>query len=74
MMPNMFYQQWEIERTHTIAEQRLADRRRGEAAAAVSGSLRRLRLRMQRPAVPSGVAGHVPARAHADVAACNAQV
>jgi hypothetical protein len=68
MMPYVFYQQWEIERTHTLAEQRAADRRRGEVAAAVSGPLRRLRLHIQRPTAPSSLAGHLPAPAHAGAA------
>jgi hypothetical protein len=66
MMPNMLYQQWEIERTHTLTEQRAADRRRGEIAAAVSGSLRRirrLRLRVRYPVAPSPVT--TPARVNA---------
>jgi hypothetical protein len=74
MMPSMYYRQWEIERTHTVAEQRAADRRRGEAAAATSGALRRLRLAIQRPAASSRVTGHVHAPAHARVAACNTEV
>ncbi len=66
MMPYQSYRQWEIERTHTVAEQRGADRRRGEAAAAVSGSLRsvrRLRLRWQRlpaPYLPGGTTPRTP--------------
>jgi hypothetical protein len=87
MMPYQSYQQWAIERPLTLAEQRYADQRRGEAVAAVSGSLRRLRLRFQRPAAPylpagttprtargTQVAGHVPARAHVRAAACNTEV
>jgi hypothetical protein len=74
MMPYQGYQQWAIERSLTLAEQRAADRRRGEAVAAMSGSLRRLRLRLQRPAAPSSLIGHVPPRAHARVAACNTEV
>jgi hypothetical protein len=74
MMPYVSYQQWEIERTHTLAEQRAASRRRGEVAAAVSGSLRRLRLRIQRPVAPSSTVGYLPARACAGAVACNTEV
>jgi hypothetical protein len=73
-MPNMYYRQWEIERTHTVAEQRAADRRRGEAAAARSGALRRLRLRIQRLAASSQATGHVRVRANGRVAAYDAEV
>jgi hypothetical protein len=77
MMPNVFYQQWEIERTHTLAEQRAADRRRGEAAAAVSGSVRRLqrlRLRIRYPAAPLRAASQAPGRPRASAVACNTEV
>ena len=74
MMPNMFYQQWEIERTRSLAEQRAADRRRGEDAAAMSRSPHRLRLRIRRPAPRPQVACRVQAPAHARVATCNAEV
>jgi hypothetical protein len=76
MMPYQGYQQWAIERGLTLAEQRAADRRRGEAAAAVSGSvrrLRRLRLRVRYPAAPLQAASHAPGRARASAVACNTE-
>jgi hypothetical protein len=77
MMPYQGYQQWAIERSLTLAEQRAADRRRGEAAAAMAGSLRRfrrLRLRVERPVAPPSLAGHLHARPHATAVACNTEV
>jgi hypothetical protein len=61
MMPYQSYQQWAIERSLTLTEQRAADRRRGEAAASVSRSLRRLRPRVRRPAAYPAVHVHAPA-------------
>ncbi len=78
MMPYHSYQQWEIERAHTLAEQRAADRRRGEAIAAMSGSIRRLRrlrlrLHVQRPITPPAVVDRVPPRARAAGAPCTTE-
>jgi hypothetical protein len=62
MMPYQSYQQWAAERTLTLSEQRADARRRGEAAASISRSLRRLRrlrLHVQRPIIPPAeLAGH----------------
>jgi hypothetical protein len=77
MMPYQSYQQWAIERTLTLAEQRADARRRGEAAASISRSLRRLRrlrLHGQRPITPPYLASHVPARLRATAEACNTEV
>jgi hypothetical protein len=66
MMPYQSYQLWAAERTLTPAERRVADRHRGEVAAAVSRSLRRLRrlrLHVQSPITPPYLGSHAPARA-----------
>jgi hypothetical protein len=77
MMPYQSYQQWAVERSLTLSEQRAADRRRGEAAASISGSLRRLRglrLHLQRPITPPYLASHVRPTARTAAAACNTEV
>lgn len=77
MMPYQSYQQWAAERTLTLSEQRAADRRRGEAAASISGSLRRLRrlrLHARRPITPPYLPSQVPTRVRATAAACNTEV
>lgn len=42
MMPYQSYQLWQTERTKTVAEQRAADVRAGEVAAAMSRSFRQV--------------------------------
>jgi hypothetical protein len=77
MMPYQSYQQWAAERTLTLSERRAAERRRGEAAASISGSLRRLRrlrLHVHRPITPPYLASHVPARVRSAAGTCNTEV
>jgi hypothetical protein len=66
MMPCQSYQLWEVERPKSAAEQRAADARRGELAAAMAGTISAacawIRGVVQRPARDPAPPNRAPSR------------
>ncbi len=69
-MPFQSYQLWEIERSKTIAEQRAADVRAGEFAAAMARSFRQAGRQLRAVTAQRPGLGRPAARAGARAAAC----